>query len=72
MSAHDGFIAKISLPLCLLLFVPFASAEIYKCVDEVTGKMTFTDTACPDKTAGGYVPVGTANRDSGYTSGREL
>ena len=54
-----------------ILLLPFyAAAEVFKCRDEATGKITFTDTACPDKGTGDYVPVGQANSDSGYTSGR--
>ncbi len=43
-------------------------AEVFKCIDEATGKMTFTDVACPDKGTGDYVPVKSANGDSGYPS----
>ncbi len=47
------------------LMANIAHAEVFKCVDESTGKTTFTDTACPDKRAGNYIPVRTANGDSG-------
>jgi len=44
-----------------------AHAEIFKCIDESTGKMTFTDTACPDKGTGTYVPVKPTNLDTANT-----
>ena len=47
------------------------SGEVFKCVDETTEKVTFTDKACPDKGVGNYVPLEPANVDSGYASGRE-
>tara|TARA_R110002049_G_scaffold188251_7_gene356610 strand:- start:3013 stop:3474 length:462 start_codon:yes stop_codon:yes gene_type:complete len=49
-----------------------ASAQVFKCVDEATGKTTFTDTACPDKGVGNYVPVERTNSDSGYPSDGEI
>jgi hypothetical protein len=42
------------------------SAEVFRCVDEATGSVAFTDKDCPDKTAGEYIPVGKANGDGGY------
>ena len=48
------------------------SAEVFKCVDEATGKTTFTDTACLDKSAGEYIHVKRANADSGYAAADEI
>lgn len=56
----------------LFLVASAANAQVYKCVDPATGKTTFTDTACPDKVAGDYVPVKPANSDSGYPSDSEI
>jgi hypothetical protein len=33
-------------------------AEIYRCTDPVTGKATFSDRACPDRSQGESVEVG--------------
>ena len=52
----------------LFLVSNVAHAEVFKCISESTGKVTFTDTACPDKGTGDYVPVKPANVDSVYTS----
>ena len=48
-----------------LLFSQMAIAEIYKCVDPETGRMTFTDKACKQKTTGEHVQVDPTNFDSG-------
>ena len=69
MSKSSKFAPAAAL-VGLLAISPSALAEVYKCVDEATGKMTFTDSACPDKGTGDYVPVGPANSDSGYESDR--
>jgi hypothetical protein len=56
----------------LLVLALFGSksvfCQVYKCVDPATGKTTFTDTACPDKGTGNYVPTQPANSDSAYSS----
>jgi len=36
-------------------------AEISKCVDSVTGTVSFTDQACPDKTPGNHQAIGSTN-----------
>jgi len=56
----------------LITFSPGSLGQVFKCVDEATGKMTFTDTACPDKGTGDYIPVAPTNADSGYSSGKEI
>ena len=55
------------VPLLLLLsFSTGSAAQVFKCVDQATGKTSFTDKACPDSKPGDYVPVGNANSDAGY------
>lgn len=49
-----------------------ASAQIFKCTDPTTGRTTFTDSACPDNSAGDFVPVAPTNVESGYLSGKEF
>lgn len=53
----------------LLVISPSALAEVFKCVDATTGKVTFTDVACPDKGSGDYVHVRPTNVDAGYSAG---
>jgi hypothetical protein len=48
-----------------LLLSPYATAEIYKCVDPVSGRMSFTDKACEEQAPGEHVPVDPTNFDSG-------
>jgi hypothetical protein len=60
------------LVVVLLTISPNSLAEVFKCVDEATGNMTFTDSACPGKGTGDYVPVAPTNADSGYPSTREI
>ena len=57
-----------SLVAMVFLIAGIAHAEVFKCVDPSTGQMTFTDTACPDKGTGDYVPVQPANGDSAYAT----
>ena len=52
----------------LLVLSTSVSGEVFKCVDKTTGKLTFTDRACPDKGFGDYVPVGPANTVEGDKS----
>lgn len=48
--------------LLLLFLVPqFALAGVYMCVDPLTGKKTFTDRACEQRTAGEEVRVEPVN-----------
>ena len=56
---------SISLAV-LLAIAPSSFAEIFKCIDKTTGKMAFTDQACPDDTSGAYQAVGSTNMDSGF------
>ena len=55
------------LVLFFFLVANTAHAEVFKCVDKSTGKTTFTDTACPDKGTGTYVPVKPTNLDTANT-----
>jgi hypothetical protein len=48
-----------------LLLSPGATAEIYKCVDPASGRMSFTDKACEEQAPGEHVPVDPTNFDSG-------
>jgi hypothetical protein len=50
--------------LAALSMAPDAFAEIFKCVDKATGKVAFTDHACPDDTPGKSQPVGSTNVDT--------
>lgn len=59
---------KTAALLGLLSFSVGSPAEVFKCVDKATGKMAFTDKACPDNTTGDYLPVGKTNSDAGYDS----
>jgi len=53
----------------LLSVSPLASAGVYMCTDPVTGKKTFTDTACATKGTGSKVKVEPKNfGDSGHRS----
>ena len=42
--------------------------EVFKCLDESTGKLTFTDQACPDNKPGAYQPVDSTNIDADSAS----
>jgi len=64
-------LAKISWVLALFVFSPASVADVFRCVDEATGKVAFTDKDCPDKTAGVYIPVKPANADSGVRMRQE-
>jgi len=61
---------KVAGPLVLLnlSFTPVSVAEIFKCVDEATGKLAFTDQACPNDQSGKHQPVGSRNFDGGFNS----
>jgi Domain of unknown function (DUF4124) len=52
--------------LVLLSICTTASAEVFKCVDKATGKMSFTDKACPNSQPGSHQAVSSTNGDSGY------
>ena len=49
--------------LLALCFTGNSMAEISRCVDSITGKVSFTDQACPDKTPGNHQAVGSTNID---------
>lgn len=52
--------------LLLLLMVPqLASAKVYMCVDEITGKKTFTDKGCQTTASREEVKVPATNANSG-------
>ena len=52
--------------LILLLLVPqLASAKVYMCVDEITGKKSFTDRGCQTTASREEVKVPPANVNSG-------
>lgn len=55
---------QLACLLVILSIAPDSFAEIFKCVDETTGKIAFTDHACPDDTPGEYQPTGTTNADT--------
>jgi hypothetical protein len=61
---------KVVGPLVLLTlsFTPVSVAEIFKCVDEATGNLAFTDQACPNDQSGNHLPVGSTNFDGGFKS----
>ena len=59
----------------LLIFLAFpasATADVYKCEDPATGKISFTDTVCKDKTKGAYVPIGPTNNSSPFATKEEI
>ena len=60
------------IALLLFLMAPFSYGEVFKCVDQQTGKITLTDIACPNKGTGDYVPVQPTNGDSAYPSADEI
>jgi hypothetical protein len=49
-----------------------AHGEVFKCIDQQTGKMTLTDRACPDKGTGDAVQVRPTNSDAAYPSADEI
>jgi hypothetical protein len=58
--------------LFLLLLVPeIAAAKVFMCVDEVTGKTSFTDRGCETTSAREEVRIPPANANSG-SRGEEL
>ena len=61
--------AFIKLVGMLVLFsISHNSFAVFKCIDESTGAITFTDQACPDVTQGEYHPIGYTNSDSDSAS----
>ena len=46
-------------------------ADVYKCVHEVTGRITFSDKICPNNTAGEPISVGNTNSDFKYERSAE-
>jgi len=52
--------------LAILAIAPDSTGDVFKCVDKSTGKMTFTDHACPNDQLGQTQGVRPANSDSGY------
>lgn len=54
-----------NLILCLLLMPSLASAKVFMCVDEATGKTVFTDQACNGATVREEVKVPATNTVSG-------
>ena len=57
--------------LCVLLLLPqLAAARVYMCVDETTGKTSFTDKACEKAALREEVRVDSTNLDSGSHSGK--
>ncbi len=57
-----------SLVLLTLSFTPLSVAEVFKCVDEATGELAFTDQACPNDQSGKHQPIGSTNFDGGFNS----
>ncbi len=57
---------KRLMVITLLLLVPqLATARVYMCVDQATGRTSFTDKACETASVREEVRVDTANLDSG-------
>lgn len=66
MPSHSSpvkFYLHTAILLVSLSFAGNSLAEISKCVDPATGKVSFTDHACPDKTPGYHQPIGSTNID---------
>ena len=57
--------------LLMLVIAPTSLAEVYKCVHEVTGRVSFSDKDCPNKTAGKSISVGNTNSDFVYEKSAE-
>jgi len=55
--------------LIVLLIPQLAMARVYMCVDEETGKASFTDKACDTAETREEVMVGRANMESGRSYG---
>ena len=66
-SPAKSYLSKAILLLALCI-AGNSTAEISRCVDSVTGKVSFTDQACPDKTPGNHQPVGSTNIDDDAAS----
>ena len=49
-----------------------ANAEIYQCKDPATGNMSFSDTACPDKSHGTAIRVAPTNSSDAFASQYEI
>jgi hypothetical protein len=63
-------VSYIAVPL--LALVAFgASAEIYQCTDVDTGRMIFTDKACPENTTGNAIEVKPTNASTAFTNEKE-
>ncbi|MEH6590513.1 MAG: DUF4124 domain-containing protein [Halioglobus sp.] len=62
---------KLLVFTCLTLAIS-ANAEIYRCEDPATGKLTFTDTVCKDKTKGAYIPIGLTDGTSTFASKKDI
>ncbi len=54
--------------LSTLSLAPVSVAEVYKCFDEATGELAFTDQACPNDQSGNHHPIGTKNFVGGFNS----
>ena len=57
--------------LVVLTIAPTSLAEVYKCVNEATGRVTFSDKDCPSRTAGESISVGNTNSDFVYEKSAE-
>ena len=65
-SAWPNNFHKLFCLATFLTLAPHSAAEVFKCVDKSTGKVSFTDQACPNDQQGESQNVRPANDDSGY------
>jgi len=56
---------KVLIACSLLGFSCLASAQVFKCIDDKTKKITFSDVPCPKTASGGYVDVRPTNQFDG-------
>lgn len=54
---EDAHMMKVLIACSLLGFSCLASAQVFKCIDDKTKKITFSDVPCPKTASGGYVDV---------------
>ena len=65
MSEHRVITLVATLGALALVASAPLRAEIFRCVDPETGKTTFSDRACPDRSQGDSVQVGGPGGGSG-------
>lgn len=62
---EDARMVKVLIACSLLGVSCLASAQVFKCIDDKTKKITFSDVPCPKTASGGYVDVRPTNQFDG-------